>query len=98
FGNKVQEKYTKLYGTKNPMTASSASPGMWRGINLCAESVKAAKNVKLEEVAAALDKAKLAEGVGGGCEVVPGTWHVKMNMFLVVKQKTTYEIVEKSKG
>jgi ABC-type branched-subunit amino acid transport system substrate-binding protein len=98
FGNKVQEEYNKLYGTKNPLTAGSAATGMWRGLNLWAESVKAAKSVKREEVAAALEKAKLADGIGGGSEVVPGTWHVKMHMYTAVANNGRYEIVEKSNG
>jgi len=98
FGNKVQEKYTKLYGTKNPLTAGSAATGMWRGINLWAEAVKKAKSVKREQVAAALETAKLADGIGGGCEVVPGKWHVKMNMYIAVAKNGKYEIVEKSNG
>jgi len=98
YGNKVQEEYNKLYGTKNPLTAGSAATGMWRGLNLWAESVKAANSVKREEVAAALEKAKLSEGLGGGCEVVPGTWHVKMHMYTAVAKNGKYEIVEKSKG
>jgi ABC-type branched-subunit amino acid transport system substrate-binding protein len=98
FGNKLQEKYTKRYGTKNPFTAGSASTGMWRGINLWAESVKAAKSVKREDVDAALNKAKLADGPGGGCEMVPGTWHSKMNMYIAVAKGGKYEIIEKSSG
>jgi len=98
FGNKVQEKYTRLYGTKNPLTAGSAATGMWRGINLWAEAVRQAKSVKREDVAAALETAKLADGLGGGCEVVPGKWHVRMNMYIAVAKKGKYEIVEKSKG
>jgi ABC-type branched-subunit amino acid transport system substrate-binding protein len=98
FGNTLQEKYTKLYGTKNPFTAGSAATGMWRGINLWATAVKAAKSAKREEVAAALEKAKLADGPGGGCEVVPGTWHVRMPMYTAVAKGGKYEIVEKSNG
>ncbi len=98
YGNKLQEKYTKLYGTKNPFTAGSASTGMWRGINLWAEAVKTAKSVKREDVDAALNKAKLADGPGGGCEMVPGTWHSKMNMYIAVAKGGKYEIIEKSPG
>ncbi len=98
FGNKVQEKYTKLFGTKNPLTAGSAATGMWRGLNLWAEAVKKANSVKREDVAAALETTKLADGLGGGCEIVPGKWHVKMNMYIAVAKKGKYEIVEKSNG
>jgi ABC-type branched-subunit amino acid transport system substrate-binding protein len=98
YGNTLQEKYTKLYGTKNPFTAGSAATGMWRGISLWAEAAKAAKSVKREDVAAALEKTKLKDGPGGGCEIVPGTWHVKMNMYTAVAKGGKYEIVEKSSG
>lgn len=98
FGNKIQEQYNKQFNVKNPLTAGSAATGMWRGLNLWAESVTVAKSVKREEVAAALEKAKLTDGIGGGCEVVPGTWHVKMHMYTAVANNGKYEIVEKSKG
>ncbi len=98
YGAKLQEKYTKLYGTKNSFTAGSGSTGMYRGIRLWAESVKEARSVKREEVAAALDHAKLLDGPGGPCEMVPGTRHVKMNMYTAVAKGGKYEIVEKSNG
>ena len=98
FGNKVQEQYTKLYGTKNPLTAGSAATGMWRGINLWAEAVRKAKSTKREAVAAALETTKLRDGLGGPCEMVPGTWHVKMPMYTAVAKSGRYEIVERSPG
>lgn len=98
FGDKLQAEYTKLYGTKNPFTAGSAATGMWRGLNLWAAAVKQAKSVKRQAVAAALDHAKLADGPGGGCEVVAGTWHVRMPMYIAVAKSGKYEIVERSKG
>jgi ABC-type branched-subunit amino acid transport system substrate-binding protein len=98
FGNKVQEKYMQLYGTKNPLTAGSAATGMWRGINLWAEAVKKAKSTKREDVAAALETTRLTDGLGGGCEVVPGSWHVRMPMYTAVAKGGKYEIVEKSSG
>lgn len=98
YGNKLQEKYNKLYGSKNPFTAGSASTGMWRGINLWAEAVTAAKSVKREDVAKALEKAKLADGPGGPSEVVPGSYHVAMNMYIAVAKGGKYEIIEKSGG
>jgi len=98
YGNKLQEEYTKLFGTKNPFTAGSAATGMYRGIRIWAESVTQAGSVKRDPVAAALDKAKLAQGPGGGSEMVPGTRHLKMNMYIAVAKSGKYEIVEKSDG
>ena len=98
FGNKLQADYAKLYGDKNPFTAGSGATGMYRGIKLWEAAVKEAKSVKREAVAVALDHAKISDGPGGGCEMVPGTRHVKMNMYTAVSKGGKYEIVEKSKG
>lgn len=97
-GNKIQQEYNKLYPGNNPFTAGSASTGMYRGLRLWEAAVKEAKSVKREDVAKALDHAKIADGPGGGCEMVPGTRHVKMNMYTAVAKSGKYEIVEKSKG
>jgi branched-chain amino acid transport system substrate-binding protein len=98
FGNQLQAEYGKLYGDKNPFTAGSGATGMYRGIKLWEAAVKEAKSVKREAVAVALDHAKISDGPGGGCEMVPGTRHVKMNMYTAVSKGGKYEIVEKSKG
>lgn len=98
FGNQLQAEYGKLFGDKNPFTAGSGATGMYRGIKLWEAAVKEAKSVKREPVAAALDHAKISNGPGGGCEMVPGTRHVKMNMYTAVAKGGKYEIVEKSKG
>jgi branched-chain amino acid transport system substrate-binding protein len=98
FGNQLQAEYGKLFGDKNPFTAGSGATGMYRGIKLWEVAVKATKSVKREPVAAALDHAKISDGPGGGCEMVPGTRHVKMNMYTAVSKGGKYEIVEKSKG
>ena len=98
FGNKLQAEYGKQFGDKNPFTAGSGATGMYRGIRLWEAAVKEAKSVKREPVAKALDHAKISDGPGGGCEMVPGTRHVKMNMYTAVSKGGKYEIVEKSKG
>ena len=58
--------------TRTPFTAGSGATGMYRGIKLWEAAVKEAKSVKREPVAAALDHAKISDGPGGGCEMVPG--------------------------
>jgi len=97
-GNKIQAEYNKLYPGVNPFTAGSAATGMYRGLKLWEAAVKEAKSVKREDVAKALDHAKILEGPGGGSEFVPGTRHVKMNMYTAVSKGGKFEIVEKSKG
>jgi ABC-type branched-subunit amino acid transport system substrate-binding protein len=102
FSKKLQEQYSKRFpGTKYLFTAGSASTGMYRGIKFYEAGVKATKgDLKREAVAAAMDTAKLAEGPGGGAEMVPGKLHCKMNMYTAVCKvdagKTRYEIIQKS--
>lgn len=98
FGNQLQSEYGKLFGDNNPFTAGSGATGMYRGIKLWEVAVKEANSVKRGPVAAALDHAKISDGPGGGCEMVPGTRHVKMNMYTAVAKSGNYEVVEKSKG
>ena len=98
-GAKIRAQYDKLYPeSKTIFSAGSAATGMWRAINLWAVAVKEAKSVKREDVAKALENAKLADGPGGGCEMVPGKRHVKMNMYIAVAKNGKYEVVEKSSG
>ena len=90
----------KFPDSKYLFTAGSASTGMYRGIRLYEEAVKATNgDLAREAVSAALDKAKLAQGPGGGAEMVPGKMHCKMNMYIgkckPTGDKLRYEIVGK---
>jgi ABC-type branched-subunit amino acid transport system substrate-binding protein len=102
FGNALQEGYEKkIPGTKYLFTAGSASTGMYRGVKFYEAAVKATGGkLGREEVAAALDKAVLPNGPGGGAEMVPGKFHAKMNMYIAVCKndagKTRYEVVDKA--
>lgn len=101
FSKTLLDRYNKKFpGTKYMLTAGSASTGMYRGIMLYAEAVKASKgDLAREAVAATFDKAKLAQGPGGPCEMVPGKMHAKMNMYIAkckaTGDKTSYEIISK---
>ncbi|HTT40799.1 MAG TPA: substrate-binding protein [Burkholderiales bacterium] len=97
-GNKLQAEYSRLYPGSILFTAGSAATGMYRGLKLWEAAVKEAKSVKREDVAKALDHAKIADGPGGGSQFVPGTRHVKMNMYTAVAKGGTFEIVAKSNG
>ncbi len=71
---------------------------MYRGVKFYEAAVKATGGkLGREEVAAAMDTAKLANGPGGGAEMVPGKMHCRMNMYVAVCKvdagKTKYEIV-----
>ncbi len=102
FSKKLQADYAaKFPNTKYLFTAGSAATGMYRGVKFYEAAVKATKgDLKRETVAAAMDKIKLAEGPGGGAEMVPGKQHCKMNMYIAVCKavdgKTRYDIIKKS--
>jgi len=102
FSKTLQEGYAKKFpGTKYLFTAGSAATGMYRGVKFYEAAVKATGGkLGREEVAAAMDKAVLPNGPGGGAEMVPGRYHAKMNMYIAVCKndggKTRYEVIDKT--
>jgi ABC-type branched-subunit amino acid transport system substrate-binding protein len=54
-----------------------------------------------DAVSAAMDKAKIEQGPGGGAEMVPGKMHCKMNMYVaqckVDAGKTRYDVISTAK-
>ena len=89
FSKQLLADYAKKFpGTKYEFTAGSAASGMYRGIRLYEAAVNATKgDVAREAVSAALDRAKIANGPGGGAEMVPGKMHAKMNMYVAQCKK-----------
>jgi ABC-type branched-subunit amino acid transport system substrate-binding protein len=102
FSKKLQEDYAaKFPGTKFPFTAGSGSTGMYRGIKFYEAGVKGTNgDLAREAVSAVMDKAKLADGPGGGAEMVPGKMHCKMNMYVAVCKveggKARYDVISKA--
>jgi branched-chain amino acid transport system substrate-binding protein len=45
-------------------------------------AVRTAGTLRQDTVIAALDRASIAEGPGGGAAMVPGQHHVRMNMYI----------------
>ena len=66
-GSQIQEEYSKRFPGANLFTAGVGATGMYRGWKLWEAAVKEVRSVKREDVARALDHAKLADGPGGGC-------------------------------
>ena len=103
FSKQLQADYAKRFpDTKYLFTAGSASTGMYRGIKLYEASVKATNgDLARDAVSAAMDKAKIAQGPGGGAEMVPGKMHCRMNMYIaqckVDAGKTRYAVIESDK-
>jgi ABC-type branched-subunit amino acid transport system substrate-binding protein len=95
---RIQAEYDEEYPGKILFAAGSAATGMYRGLKLWELAVKEAGNLERENVAAALDHAKIREGPGGPAEMVPGKRHCKMNMYIAVAKNGNFEIVARSEG
>ncbi|HRO57636.1 MAG TPA: substrate-binding protein [Burkholderiaceae bacterium] len=79
----------KFPGSKYLFTAGSSSSGTYRGIRLYEAAVKATNgDTAREATSAALQNAKIANGPGGGAEMVPGKMHAKMNMYIAQCRRT----------
>ena len=98
FSAELQAAYQKRHAHKDKVlfTAGSGSTGMYRGVKLWEAAVKEAGAVDRDSVAAALDHAKIANGPGGPSNIVPGTYHAQMNMYIAVAKAGKYEIIDKA--
>ena len=56
--------------------------------------MKEAGSLQQDDVIAALDHAKIAQGPGGPAEMVPGQHHVRMNMYIAQARSGKFEIVK----
>jgi urea transport system substrate-binding protein len=94
FSQKLINQYDALYPGRAKFTAGSACSGLYRGLKLWAAAVSEAGSLRQADVINALDHAKIAEGPGGGAEMVPGQHHVRMNMFIAQARNGNFEIVK----
>jgi branched-chain amino acid transport system substrate-binding protein len=96
---KIHAEYNDMFpGTKYVLTAGGAATGMYRGMMLWADAVNKAGTADRDAVAAALDHAAIAAAPGGPAEMVPGTRHCKMKMYIATAKNGNFEIVESSDG
>lgn len=98
FSAKLQEEYDKMFPGTVLFTAGSAATGMYRGLKLWEAAVNEAQSLDRDEVAAALDHARIENGPGGPAEMVPGKRHCKMRMYIAVAHEGKYEIVHRTEG
>ena len=83
-------------GSPHRFTAGSAATGMWRGIKLYEQALIAnGGDTDREAVAAAFDGARVLDGPGGSAEMVSGTNHCRMNMYIAEAVSGSYEIRER---
>jgi ABC-type branched-subunit amino acid transport system substrate-binding protein len=94
FSRKLLEQYNALYPGDAAFTGGSGCSGLYRGLRMWAGAVAEAGSLGQQDVIAALDHAKLAEGPGGPAEVVPGQHHLRMNMYIAQARRGRFEIVQ----
>ena len=94
FSKELLNRYDQLYPGAAKFTAGSACSGLYRGLKLWEAGVKEAGSLGQEAVIKALDHAKLAEGPGGPCEMVPGQHHVRMNMYIAQAKSGSFRVVK----
>ena len=96
FSAKLQAAYDERYKGDVLFTAGSAATGLYRGLKLWEAAVSEAGGVERDDVAAALDHAKISQGPGGPAEMVPGKRHCRMNMYIAVAKGGEYEVISRS--
>ncbi len=94
FSKTLLDRYNARYPGQEQFTGGSACSGLYRGMKLWEAAVKEAGSLRQEDVIAALDHAKIAEGPGGSAEMVPGQHHVRMNMYIAQAKNGKFEIVK----
>ena len=94
FSQKLLARYDALYPGDAKFTGGSACSGLYRGLRLWAGAVTEAGSLVQEDVVAALDHARIAEGPGGPASMVPGQHHVRMNMYIAKARGGRFEVVQ----
>jgi ABC-type branched-subunit amino acid transport system substrate-binding protein len=94
FSQALINRYDRLYPGNAKFTAGGACSGLYRGLKLWEAAVKEAGSVERDDVIAALDHARIAEGPGGAAEMVPGQHHVRMNMYIAQASNGHFKVVK----
>jgi branched-chain amino acid transport system substrate-binding protein len=82
FSKTLLAQYNARYPGAEQFTGGSGCSGLYRGMKLWEAAVRAAGTLRQDAVIAALDRASISEGPGGGAGMVPGQHHVRMNMYI----------------
>src|SRR5262249_10439815 len=93
FSRALLGRYETLYPGAAKFTGGGACSGLYRGLKLWEAAVKKAGSLRQDDVVAALENAKIAEGPGGSAEMVPGQHHVRMNMYIGQASNGRFKIV-----
>ena len=94
FSRALLSRYDELYPGDAKFTGGSACSGLYRGLRLWAAAVTEAGSLAQEDVVAALDHARIADGPGGPAAMVPGQHHARLNMYIAQARDGRFDIVE----
>jgi len=94
FSVELLNRYERLYPGSALFTAGSACTGTYRALKLWEAAVNEAGSLDQDDVIAALDHARIAQGPGGPAEMVPGQHHVRMNMYIARSEGGTFNVVK----
>ena len=95
FSKTLLDRYNARFTDGHQFTGGSACSGLYRAIKLWEAAVKEAGSLQQDDVIAALDHAKIAQGPGGAAEMVPGQHHVRVNMYIAQARSGKFEIVKR---
>jgi branched-chain amino acid transport system substrate-binding protein len=94
FSIELLNRYDVRFPGSAMFTAGSACTGTYRALKLWEAAVNEAGSLDQDDVIAALDHARIAEGPGGPAEMVPGQHHVRMNMYIAQSEGGTFNVVK----
>ena len=94
FSEKLLAQYNALYPAEAEFTGGSACSGLYRGLRLWATAVTQAGSLDQDDVIAALDRAQIPEGPGGGAAMIPGQHHLRLHMYIAQARGGRFEVVE----
>lgn len=95
FSNQLEEEYEEKYpGGDARFAAGSAVTGMYRGLEMWAKAVEQAGSLEKDQVRDALASVGIEDAPGGPAQMVEGTNHTRMNMYIAVSEAGEYQIVE----
>jgi branched-chain amino acid transport system substrate-binding protein len=93
FSIELLNRYEGLFPGSALFTAGSACTGTYRALKFWEAAVNEAGSLNQDDIIAALDHARIAQGPGGPAEMVPGQHHVRMNMYIARSDGGTLNVV-----
>lgn len=94
FNKKLWDAYYNRFADSK-LWMGQTSTAQWRGMQLFEQAViRSNGDLSLEALSAAMDGASTDEAPGGPAQIVPGTGHCQMNMYVGVNRGGTFEVVQ----